>query len=183
MTTTVAITAEDFERIAPVLGPCELVQGEIVRMSPGGFEHSRITVRVVFLLEGHSRRNKLGRVLTNEAGMVVRHGPDTVRGADALFISFRRLPRSENWKGFLQQVPELVVEVLSEDDSWKKMEEKIADYHTFGVDMVWVIDPRTLAVRLYPRGAEPFVLHSADEIDGGELLPGFRCRVAEFFGD
>ncbi|HLA76855.1 MAG TPA: Uma2 family endonuclease, partial [Vicinamibacteria bacterium] len=66
-------------------------------MSPGGFERSRITGRAFFLLESHNRRLNLGRVLTNEAGVVVRRHPDTVRGADVLFISFRRLPKSENW--------------------------------------------------------------------------------------
>lgn len=177
----IPITAEDFERIAPLLGPCELVEGEIVRMCPGGVRHSAVTVNVVYLFERYNREFKLGRVLSNEAGMVVKQGPDTVRGADVLFISCKRLPGSEDWEGFLRHPPELIVEVLSADSSWKKMEEKVAEYLAFGVDLVWVADPQTLSVRVFPRGAAPFVLHTGDDIDAGEAFPGFRCRVAEFF--
>ena len=126
---------------------------------------------------------KAGRVLTNETGVVVKRDPDSVRGADVLFISYQRLPATEQWEGFLRQPPELVAEVLGADESWKKMEEKIAEYHAFGVDLVWVADPRMLAVRLCPRGGEPSVLHGSDELTGGNVLPGFRCKVSEFFAD
>ena len=183
MVTLTQITAEDFERIAPVLGPSELVRGEIVPTSPGGVEHSSVTVRIVVLLELHNRKVRRGRVLSNEAGIVVRQRPDTVRGADVVFISYKRLPASEDWKGFLRHRPELVVEVLSRDDSWEKMEAKIADYHAFGVDMIWVADPQTVSVRRYPRGGEPSVLNPKDVISGGSFLPGFRCKVAKFFAD
>lgn len=183
MATLTRITAEDFERIASLLGPCELIDGEIVRMSPGGVQHSAVTVRIVFALETHNRRVRAGRVLSNEAGVVVKRDPDTVRGADALFISHARLPAHEDWKGFLQHPPELIAEVFSEDDSWKKMETKVAEYHAFGVDMVWVVDPRTLSVRLHPRGGTPSVLHGPDELTTADYLPGFRCKVSELFAD
>lgn len=115
---------------------------------------------------------------------MVRSAPDTVRGADVLFISYGRLQAAEDWEGFLRHPPELVVEVFSKDDSWKKMEEeKIADYHAFGVDVVWVVDPQTRTVRLYPRAGEPSILQAADELDGADFLPGFKCPVATFFAD
>lgn len=183
MATLSLITAEDFERIAPFLGPCELVAGEIVRMSPAGVRHSMVTGRIFFALESWNQAAKLGRVMTNETGIVVRSAPDTVRGADVLFISYRRLPASEDWEGFLRHPPELVVEVFSKDDSWKKMEEKISDYHAFGVDLVCVADPQTRSVRVYPKGGEPSLLQAADELDGADLLPGFKCPVARFFAD
>ncbi len=183
MATLSLITAEDFERVAPFLGPCELVAGEIVRMPPAGVRHSMVTGRIFFALESWNQAARLGRVMTNEAGIVVRSGPDTVRGADVLFISYRRQSASEDWEGFLRYPPELIVEVLSKEDSWKKMEEKIADYHAFGVDVVWVVDPQTRSVRLYPKGSEPSVLQAADEIAGADLLPGFKCLVAKLFAD
>jgi hypothetical protein len=90
MGATTLIRADDFARVAPVLGPCELVKGEIVRMSPGGVRHHQITARVAFLLERQNQSAPSGRVLAGEAGILVARGPDTVRGADVAFISFDR---------------------------------------------------------------------------------------------
>ncbi|MCY3017950.1 MAG: Uma2 family endonuclease [Planctomycetota bacterium] len=183
MRTAALVTIEEFERMAHGLGPCELVDGEIVAMSPGHFKHSRVTATVAFILETYARRSKHGRALTNEAGVVVSTERHTVRGADAAFISYKRLPAGKECRGFLRQPPELVVEVLGVDDTWPGIEKKVSDYHGFGVDVVWVADPRTLSVRVYPKRGEPYVLHEKDVIAGGKLLPGFQCRVSEFFVD
>jgi Uma2 family endonuclease len=181
--TSTLLRAEEFARVADVLGPCELVNGEIVRMSPGGFRHSKVTVRAVFLLEAHNQVHRLGHVLAGEAGFIVRRGPDTVRGADVAFISYQRIPKGTQIAGFVEQAPELVIEVLGDDKSWGEMEEKIADYHAAGVDLVWVLDPRTLTLHAYPRGASPVLLHEADAANANPYVPGFSCRVADFFAD
>jgi Uma2 family endonuclease len=181
MGTLTQITADDLERIAPYVGPCELVAGELVRMSPGGAEHSAVTGQIFLLLQAHARQMAAGRVLTNETGIVVKRHPDTVRGADVLFISYSRLPKDTALKGYLRHPPEIVVEVLSDDDTWKRMEEKIGDYHGCGVDMVWVADPRTLSVRIYPNGGDVTVRHASEQINGDPFLPGFRCTVSDIF--
>lgn len=181
MATLTHISAADFERIAPVLGPCELVAGEVRQMAPGGLDHSGVTANLVILLGIWNRSARRGRVYTNEAGIVVSHDPDTVRGADALFISYERLPASSPSRGFLTVPPELVVEVLGHDESWSRIERKVAEYHALGVDLIWVADPQTQTVRVYPRGENPRLLHTHDQLDGGTLLPGFRCGVADLF--
>jgi Uma2 family endonuclease len=177
------LTAEDFARVAEVLGPCELVKGEIVAMSPGGVRHSRVTVRAVGVLDEHCRATDFGRVLTGEAGLIVARRPDTVRGADVAVVSYARLPREPVPDGYLTVPPELVVEVLSRNTAWEQMDEKVADYHAFGVDLVWVLDPQTASLRVYPRGGAVFVLHAADEASAGPVVPGLRVVVARFFED
>lgn len=175
------LTAEEFARVAPVLGSCELVEGEIVPMSPGGVRHSQITARVTFLLMRHSEEHRLGRVLTGEAGVIVARGPDSVRGADVAFVSYDRFPAElPPSAGFLTMPPELVVEVLGNDVSWAEMEKKIAQYHAFGVEAVWVLEPRMLALRVYPLGGEAFTLQQDDEMRATHPA-GFSCRVADFF--
>ena len=94
MASSVSIKAKEFERRADELGPCELVRGEVVKMSPGGFEHSRLTLRFAFLLELWASQRQCGRVLTNELAVIVEHDPDTVRGADVAYYSYDRLPKS-----------------------------------------------------------------------------------------
>lgn len=172
-----------FERMSSTLGPCELVRGEVVRMSPGGVEHSRVEARIVGSLWEYARRTKLGQVLSGEAGIVVERDPDTVRGADVLYISYKRLPAGRTWTGFLRQRPELVVEVLGQKDTWEAIDAKIGECHAFGVDVVWVADPQTRTLRVHPKSGKPAILHDADELTGGKLLPGYRAKVREFFQD
>ncbi len=85
--------------------------------------------------------------------------------------------------GFLKQPPELVIEVLSKDTSWEKMEEKVADYHAMGVDLVWVLDPQTITLRAYPRGGSPLLLRDTDMASADPHVPDFAVPVSAFFED
>lgn len=181
MRTAALLSAEDFELVAQVMGSCELVRGEIVPMSPGGIRHSQVTQNAARLVDSHCRPLKIGRVLTGEAGVIVARRPDTVRGADVAFISYQRLPKGPPEYGFLKQPPELVIEVLSKDTSWEKMEEKVADYHAMGVDLVWVLDPHTVTLRAYPRGGLPLLLRDTDTVSADPHVPGFTVSVGAFF--
>jgi Uma2 family endonuclease len=183
MRTAALLTAGEFARVAPVLGPCELVNGEIVPMSPGGIRHSKVTGRAYFLLADYNRRHPLGHVLTGEAGILVARHPDTVRGADVAFISYSRFPADAGDDGFLEHPPELIVEVFGSDASWQAMEAKVAEYHTFGVDLVWVLDPQTLALRAYPRGGSPALFRDDDTVTADPFVPGLSIEVRQFFED
>jgi Uma2 family endonuclease len=177
------IRAEAFARIADAIGPCELIDGEIVPRAPSRFSQAKITSTVCYLLESHNRRRRFGRVLLGKPGFIVRRGPDTVRGADVAFISYYRLPKDTSIKGFLEVPAEFIIEVLSDDVSWSEMETKIGEYHAAGVDLVWVLDPRTLSLRAYARGAAPVLLHEGDTASADPHMAGFSCRVADFFAD
>ena len=181
MRSATLLSAEDFALVAQIMGPCELVRGEIVPMSPGGIRHSVVTGNATRLLDSHCRSRGLGRVLTGEAGVVVARCPDTVRGADVVFISYQRLPKGPSDDGFLQQPPEFVIEVLSKDTSWAKMEEKVVDYHAMGVDLVWVLDPQTMTLRAYPRGGAPVLLRDIDTANADPHVAGFTVVVGAFF--
>jgi Uma2 family endonuclease len=174
-----AITNEQFERMAPSLGPCELIDGEIVPMAPAGDDHADINSNACFILKQFVKAHGLGRVLVGEAGMHTKKGYS--RGADVAFISRKRKPQRS--KGFLRIPPELVVEIKSDDTSWKKMQEKVDEYHEFGVDMVWVADPDSETLRVYPKNGGMFVIPKDGEIDGGNILPGFRVNIADFFAE
>lgn len=183
MTQKTLMTCEEFERIAHELGPCELIDGEVVTLSPGGTHHSFFTGQIHGILREFVRAHGLGRVMTNEAGLHVRRDPPRSRGADILFISYERLPKGPMPHGFLRVPPELIVEVFGDEVTWPEMEEKIEDDHGFGVDMVWVADPQTRTVKKFPRGGPPEIVHDGSEIDGGAALPGFRLPIARFFDE
>jgi Uma2 family endonuclease len=75
----------------------------------------------------------------------------------------------------------LAVEVLSPNDRDDEVEEKVQLWLAAGSQLVWVVDPEARIVVVYRPGAEPITLREDQEIDGGDVIPGFRCRVADFF--
>src|SRR5439155_9247241 len=77
--------------------------------------------------------------------------------------------------------PVLAVEVLSPDDRADRVLRKITDYLRNGVALVWLVDPEMRAVTVYPAGNGPRLVEEGGELDGGDVLPGLRCRVADFF--
>ena len=170
-----------FERIADELGSCELVRGEVTPLSPAGFFHNRPAMNIAFLLEAWARRTKRGRVLTNETGVVTDDRPGTVRGADVLYISYKRLPRGQEPEGFVRVPPELIVEVVGPRQSWKRVVEKTGEYFRFEVDRVWVVDPKSRRIHVYQPNAEPVIVDVKSSISDPVILPGFRCRVRALF--
>lgn len=176
-------TATEFEAQCSRLGPCELVRGEVLPLSPGGMKHSRITQNVAFLLEEWARRTGLGTVVTGEAGFIVESDPDTVRGADVAYISYGRLPRGRLPDGFGTVPPELVVEIVGKGQSWRHMVEKAGEYMKMGVDRVWVIDPRTREMHVFKPDGGPAALDEGQDVTDDDILPGFSCRVTDFFAE
>ncbi len=183
MSTQMLMTALEFEAIAGRLGPCELVRGEVVNLSPGGPEHSQISGAVVGLLSAWARASKLGRVWTNEAGLIVQRQPDTVRGVDALYYSYERLPRNAAREPFSAVPPDLAVEILGKGQGWREILEKVGEFLRIGVDLVWIVDAKTQRVHVYRPDAEPVVLDGEDALMDDAVLPGFRCTVADLFAD
>jgi len=182
----VMIGSEEFEALtmASKVGPfAELIDGEIVDAMGGAFTHSFVVGRICTFLSVFVDARKLGRVLSGEAGIHIHSELPRCRLADVAFLSYQRVPKGKAATGFLRVPPELVVEVLAEDDTWTDIDEKIQDYHNTGVDMVWVADPQTRTVRVFPRAGTPSIVHDGSEIDGGEILPGFKVPIARFFDE
>lgn len=168
----------------PDVGRSELVRGRIVCADPTCPEHGRIEVSFAAELRAFVRPRKLGEVLVGEVGIYTGRSPDTVRGADVLFISTERLERCTDPKrGFLDVAPDLVVEVLSPRDAPADVEEKIREYLACGVRLVWVADPATRTVRAHRSASDVRVLGDDDELTGEPVLPGFSVPVARLFGD
>ena len=162
------------------IGPCELIDGRIVMGEPTGFTHSRLEVKLGKRLDDFVTARQLGWVGVGEAGIYTSRNPDRVRGADVVFISRKQSPHEPPEK-FLEVAPELVVEVMSPDDTWSEVRDKIAEYFAIGVLWAWVVAPKERAVIAhYPNGdTRKFV--ESETLRGEGVLTGFSLPVAELF--
>ena len=173
------VNVEEFERLPKGEGKCELVAGRVVQMSPVGWPHGVVVMRLGGLLDAHVRRRQLGAVAP-EVGFVLRVDPDTVRAPDLAFLRREKMPPRDA-RGYLRCVPDLAVEVLSPDDRWRDMADKVAEYLICGVGLVLVVDPRNESVTVHRPDAPARMLQSSDTLDLGEAIPGFRCAVKDLF--
>jgi len=159
----------------------ELVEGEMRIMTPTGFLHGRVETRIARLLGDFVERQGLGDVYGGEVGIYTRRNPDTVRGANVLYISHARLSQVRS-DSYLDVAPELVVEVLSPHDRWLDVERKLEEYFAIGVDAVWIADPAGKTLRIYGSLTQFQILQQGDLVRDQAILPGFECGVAELFG-
>jgi Uma2 family endonuclease len=159
----------------------ELVKGELRKMSPSGWEHGVIVVNVTVLLAPYVKANKLGVCSGAETGFKIASDPDTVRAPDLAFVSQDRIPEGGVPKKFWPGAPDLAVEVLSPGDTRAEVDEKVKDWLQAGARAVWVINPKRRSVSVYSPATDVTRLSEGDELEGGEVVPGFRCKVSEIF--
>lgn len=162
------------------IGRAELIKGALIRLAPAGHPHGFIEFNFGRIVGTFVHQHKLGRVMGGEVGIYTGRNPDTVRGADVAFISNERLAQVQS-QSYLDVAPELIVEVLSPDDRWSEVTEKLEEYFAINVKPVWVADPRRQQVYVYRSVTEIERLTVEDKLTGGEILPGFKVPLAELF--
>ncbi|HVG06160.1 MAG TPA: Uma2 family endonuclease [Thermoanaerobaculia bacterium] len=173
------ITGEEIARWRDFHG--ELVNGRPVPMPMAGRSHAKYQVRMSAKLHAYAEEAGRGLVLGGEAGLYTRRNPDTVRGADALFISHERYARCGPLT-FLDVAPELVVEISS-DDRPGEVAEKVEEYLSIGVDRVWVVSLRRKTVQIHRSGAQSETLEIGDTLRDEDILPGFSLSLSDLFQD
>lgn len=176
------ITAREFGRRPDPGHPEELVRGRIVAMPPPDRRHGRVCLRCGRILDTFVEEHDLGRVMSNDSGVITERDPDTVRGADVAFDSYARLPMGPLKPGYGPEVPELVFEVRSPDDPWRKILRKVGEHLAAGVLKVVVLDPAKRKAHVFSAEQEdPVVLGPEDELMLPGVLDGFRVPVHRYF--
>src|SRR5205814_10386571 len=107
--------------------------------------------------------------------------PRKMRKPDGSSIGQERLPEGPSSEGYLYIPPDLAVEVISPNDSAYEVDAKVVEYLNAGVPLVWVINPEARTVRIHRHDGSASWLREKDELSGEDVLPGFRCRVADIF--
>jgi Uma2 family endonuclease len=159
----------------------EVVNGERREMERvGAFETALAWVLSYYL--GHfALQQKLGLVVT-ETLFVLDAQRNLKRRPDVAFVSYPRwrddrVPRAEAW----DVVPDLAVEVISPTNLAEEIDDKLTEYFAAGVRLVWVLFPVSGRLYVYQSPERVTGLERSDELDGGDVLPGFRLPVATLF--
>lgn len=155
--------------------------GHLVERQSGGVS-SWVGGRLYQLLANFCDANSLGWVFPADAGyQCFPFAPSQVRKPDVSFVRRGRLPDERPPDGYLMIAPDLAVEVLSPNDLAYEVDQKILDYLTAGVQLVWVVNPETRSVRIHRQDRSLAGLEESDGLDGETVVPGFRCAVKELF--
>ena len=163
----------------------ELINGTLVEKNVG-YRSSRLGGRVLSLLDAWVTPHNLGWVAGADAAFqcfeeALPDDPTRIRKPDVSFISLDRLPAEDEPEGYCNIAPDLVVEVVSPNDTYYELSEKIEEYLQAGVRLIWVVVPKTKTVRILRADGSTAELHVDQELSGEDVVVGFRCAVSEIF--
>jgi Uma2 family endonuclease len=116
----------------------EYVDGEILERNVGKWEHARLQWLLALWFGSHEKQWGI----TGSTEQRVQVSESRVRVPDLVVLTAGAQP------DVLIEPPLLVIEILSPDDTYSDTQERARDYRTMGVEMVWIIDPRTRTGRM-----------------------------------
>lgn len=181
-TGTALLTAEEFMALPDSFdGPVELVKGVVETIPPPWPRHGELCMQIGYLLRRYLEDHPIGRVVCNDSCMITERDPDSVRGPDVAYYSYERVPHGPLAPGLLPVSPELVFEVRSSSDRWRKLHAKIAEYLDAGVRCVCVVDDETKSVHAFHADRGSQVFEATDEFSVPEILEAFHVKVERFF--
>ncbi len=171
-------TAEDLLRFREPGKTAELLRGVLIVREPPGTGHgaraARLTLRVGTFVERHD----LGQVFAQDTGFKIERDPDTVRAPDVAFVARERLGRIPD-EGYADFAPDWVAEILSPSDRPGEVLEKVGQWLGAGVRLVWVVDHVRRDARIYRADGTMSTVEPDGELDGEDVLPGFRCPLRD----
>ena len=160
----------------------ELIRGEVVTMSLPGGEHGEVAMEIGRLIATHVKTLRLGKTYAAETGFLVERDPDTVRGADVAFVASRTTgQRSRIARSTSHSPPTWPSKYARPTTAMTRSRRRSSCGWPPAVSSSGTVDPENRTVVVHRAGPSPSRFGKIEEIDGGDVIPGFRCRVADFF--
>ena len=156
----------------------EIVAGQPEEKTMGGARHSGVGIRLIVRLGSHVEAHQLGGVYGPDATFQIG---ENQRIPDVAFVAATRFPAEGEPEGIWPMAPDLAVEIISPNDLYERVISKVEEYLAAGVRQVWLISPEHKTVTIYSSPTHTTILTEADDLVSDELLPGFRCRIADLF--
>jgi Uma2 family endonuclease len=180
-TTQKLMTAEQLAQLPDDGQRHELIEGVLTTMAPSSGEHAEIALDVGGPLRAYVKAHDLGRAYGAEGGFLVSRNPDVVLAPDAAFVSKERADKIGGVRGFVPLAPDLAIEIISPNDLYTEVQEKVESWLRYGTRMVVALNPchRTVAVRRSPTEVRHLTIDAV--LDGEDVVPGWRIPVRELF--
>lgn len=164
----------------------EVLHGEVREVAPMSEFAGEIADGLSTAVKDYLRGNPIGKCSVERLFHIPQpDDPGRNRRPDVAFVSYQRWPadRPYTYSGNARDVvPDIAVEVVSPTDGADDIIAKAREYLRGGVRLVWVIYPLVKEVHAYLPGASTVrVYTTADDLDAGDILPGFRTAVAPLF--
>jgi Uma2 family endonuclease len=175
------MTFEEAARLDPDEQPGELVDGEWIPVTRNTWRHGEIVLNIAVLLKAYAKQRGGLSVSVADPGVKLSSNPDRLRGPDVAVVGVARVPTGKGVEGWLDGAPDLAVEVVGDSQSISTMTKKALEYLGGGAKMVWIIDAEPERVVVFTPPDHVRILGEDDALEGGEVLPGFQCQVAELF--
>jgi Uma2 family endonuclease len=159
----------------------ELLDGNLVELKMGT-QSSYIAGQLHGRVDQHVKAAHLGWALPSD--VTYQCFPDRplhLRRPDVSFVRFGRYPGEVLPAGNTRFAPDWLAEVVSPNDLYSDVEEKVIEFLDAGTLLIWIVDPPTQSVRVVRRDGSSALLRRDDMLDGENVLPGFHCRVADLF--
>jgi Uma2 family endonuclease len=112
----------------------EYIDGVVEERHLGEYDHARL--QAVLVVWFHNRERDWNIRVVPE--LRVQVSPTRFRVPDVTVMD-----RAQPVEQILTHPPLIVIEVLSPEDTWARMQDRIADYLNFGIPNVWVLEPAT----------------------------------------
>ncbi|MFN0119385.1 MAG: Uma2 family endonuclease [Blastocatellia bacterium] len=148
----------------------------------------------VAAIDNARQSGAIARLLTRMAAFAetrnlgVVYGPGTMYQIDGQtyyphisFIPAASIPAAGEPETAWTIAPQLVAEVIPAAEISKDTQMLMAAYFAAGVRQVWIALLESRKVFLYRSMADFVELYETEDLLNLEVLPGFRCRVAEIF--
>jgi Uma2 family endonuclease len=178
------LTDEQFYQLCQVNRDLKIelsAKGELIIMPPTGGKTGNRNIEIAFQLQAWSRENNLGIAFDSSTCFKLPNGAE--RSPDASWV------RRENWNSLRDEqkrkfpplCPDFVLELRSETDALKPLQEKMQEYMDNGASLGWLIDPKTKQVEIYRSGQEVEILNNSEQLSGENILPGFVLNLKPIF--
>ncbi len=105
------------------------------------------------------------------------------RMPDVAFVSTKKIPKKGEPMKKWNFAPDIAIEVISPNDVYDKIFDKLNDYFKAGVKQVWLVEPRFERIRIYKSPEESTTLQKQDELTCEEILPDFKLLLTDIFID
>ncbi|HAA27485.1 MAG TPA: hypothetical protein DCE56_07120 [Cyanobacteria bacterium UBA8553] len=179
MASLTSLTRKDLEKLQAEHPDyrMELVDGNIIVMSPSGYESDEVAAEFTAQMRNWVRPRRLGRVTGSSAGFDLPNS--NVRAPDVSFVLAQRLRRSP--RSYAEVVPDLMVEVKSPSDTIKSLRDKIKEFLSLGTNVGILVNPEKHTVEIYRSDKDVVVLGDGDVLTIPELLPGWEVAIADLW--